>query len=434
MLRFAPSPTGDMHIGNLRVAIFNFIVAKQRGERFIIRIEDTDKERNIEGKDREILAILDRFDIRYDDVIYQSANFSFHRNFAYKLLQEGKAFACFCSPEELAKERERAAKEKRAYRYSGRCENISLEEAEAKKEPFVIRVKKPTDPIAFSDIIKGELTFAPNEVDSFIILRADATPTYNFACAIDDMLHDITLIIRGEDHLSNTPKQIHIRKLLGYDKEIAYAHLPIILNEDGKKMSKRDSASSVKWLLDEGFLPQAITNYLILLGNKTPKEIFTLQEALAWFDLKQISKAPARFDMEKLRFINRAHLQQKSPEELAKLLAMHPTLGSLAKLYLEEASTLKELKAKLDAIFNCQRDFKEFAKEASILKNIIENMKLPEDFDSFKKELIQQSGLKGKRLFKPLRILLTGAEHGPEIAQIYTHLKPHIKEVIRCLS
>ncbi|BCD62153.1 glutamyl-tRNA synthetase [Nitratiruptor sp. YY08-26] len=430
MLRFAPSPTGDMHIGNLRVAIFNFIVAKQRKERFIIRIEDTDKERNIVGKDREILAILDTFGLKYDDVVYQSANFSFHHNFAYKLLEEKKAFACFCTPEDLEKERKEAAEQKRAYRYSGRCESITLEEAQKRGEPFVVRVKKPERAIAFQDIIKGNLCFEPNEVDSFIILRIDGTPTYNFACAIDDMLYDISLIIRGEDHLSNTPKQIHIRNLLGYDKEIEYAHLPIILNEMGKKMSKRDDASSVKWLLDEGFLPEAITNYLILLGNKTPKEIFTLDEAITWFDLKNISKAPARFDMEKLRFINRTHLMQKDPQELAKLLQIHPSLGELAKLYLEEASTLKELKEKLDTIFSKQKDFKEFAQEAAILKNIIENMQLPEDFNTFKQELMQQSGLKGKRFFKPLRLLLTGAEHGPEISLLYKYLKPHIKEVI----
>ena len=430
MLRFAPSPTGDMHIGNLRVAIFNYIVAKQRDERFIIRIEDTDKERNIEGKDKEILALLDRFGISYDDVVYQSANFAFHQNFAAKLLQDRKAFACFCTPEDLEKERQKAIEQKRAYRYSGKCEEIDLEEAKKRKEPFVVRIKKPQEAIIFEDIIKGAIQFNPEEVDSFIILRADNTPTYNFACAVDDMLYDISLIIRGEDHLSNTPKQIHIRRALGYEKEIEYAHLPIILNKDGKKMSKRDNASSVKWLLDEGFLPQAIANYLILLGNKTPKEIFTLQEAIEWFDLKNISKASAKFDLDKLRFINRSHLQQLNPEEIAKLLHIHPSLGGLAKLYLEEASTLKELKSKIDAIF-APKEFGEFEEEALILKNIILNMEIPESFDAFKKELTERSGLKGKRFFKPLRLLLTGAQHGPEISEIYKYLKDHIKKVVQ---
>ena len=431
MLRFAPSPTGDMHIGNLRVAILNFIVAKQRGERFIIRIEDTDIERNIEGKDREILQILDIFGITYDEVVYQSANFSFHQNFAAKLLEEGKAFACFCTPEELEAERQKAKEQKRPYRYSGKCEHITIEEAKKRGKPFVVRIKKPQADITFDDIIKGKLTFAPNEVDSFVILRQDGRPTYNFACAVDDMLYDISLVIRGEDHVSNTPKQIHVRRMLGYDKEIAYAHLPIILSSDGKKMSKRDKASSVKWLLEEGFLPQAIANYLILLGNKTPKEIFTLDEAIAWFDLQNISKAPAKFDIEKLRFINREHLKHLSDAELAKALGIHPSLAGLARIYLEEASTLKEIKAKLDAIFSKERDFGEFEKEAFILKDIILGMELPDNFDAFKKELMERSGLKGKRFFKPLRILLTGAQHGPEISVLYPYLKDHIKEVLR---
>ncbi|BCD68017.1 glutamate--tRNA ligase [Nitratiruptor sp. YY09-18] len=434
MLRFAPSPTGDMHIGNLRVAILNFIVAKQRNERFIIRIEDTDRERNIEGKDKEILAILDRFGITYDDVVYQSKNLSFHQNFAYKLLDEGKAFACFCTAEELEQERQKAKEEKRPYRYSGKCENITLQEASQRGEPFVVRIKKPDERLCFEDKIKGDLCFDPFEVDSFVILRADGRATYNFACAIDDMLYDITLVIRGEDHLSNTPKQIHVRKLLGYDKEIAYAHLPIILNEAGKKMSKREKASSVKWLLDEGFLPQAIANYLILLGNKTPKEVFTLDEAIEWFDLADISKSPAKFDIEKLRFINRAHLKALPKEELAKLLNVDEKYADLAKLYLEEASTLKELKEKIDRVLQCDRDFGEFEEEAFILKNIILDIDIPEDFDAFKKILMERSGLKGKKFFKPLRLLLTGAPSGPEMQDIYNAMKNSIKEVVSCSS
>ena len=431
MLRFAPSPTGDMHIGNLRVAIFNYIVAQQKKERFIVRIEDTDIERNIEGKDKEILKILEQFDITYDEVVYQSKNISFHQNFAYKLLDEHKAFACFCTQEELETERQKAKEEKRAYRYSGKCENITLQEASKRGEPFVVRIKKPSHSIHFTDIIKGKMEFAPNEVDSFVILRADGRPTYNFACAVDDMLHDISLVIRGEDHLSNTPKQIHIRHQLGYTKEIQYAHLPIILNEEGKKMSKRDKASSVQWLLDEGFLPEAIANYLILLGNKTPCEVFTMHEAIEWFDLKNISKSPAKFDIEKLRFLNRAHLEKLSPKELAKRMGIEEDLGNLAKIYLEEASTLKELKSKINSIFSRQRDWEDFETEGAILRDIIKQMELPQSFEEFKKELMQKSGLKGKRFFKPLRILLTGASHGPEISLLYEALKDRLKEVIQ---
>ena len=431
MLRFAPSPTGDMHIGNLRVAIFNYIVAKQKNERFLLRIEDTDIQRNIEGKDKEIIEILKKFDIEWDEILYQSQNINFHQNFAYKLLQDKKAFACFCTPEELEKERQKAKEEKRAYRYSGKCEEITVEEAAKRAEPFVIRIKKPNETIEFDDILKGKMRFEPNEVDSFVILRADGRPTYNFACSIDDMLHDISFIIRGEDHLSNTPKQIHIRKSLGYEKDITYAHLPIILNQDGKKMSKRDAASSVKWLLEEGFLPEAIANYLILLGNNTPKEIFTMQEAIEWFDLKKLSNASPKFDLDKLRFINREHLKMIDEDILSKKLGYNDKeIGELAKIYLEEASTLKELKEKIDTIFNKKRDYKDFEEEADILKKlIIPAIKESKDFDQFKNILIQKSGLKGKRFFKPLRILLTAQEHGPELGKIFPILKNRIEKV-----
>ena len=430
MLRFAPSPTGDMHIGNLRVALFNYIVAKQRGEKFLIRIEDTDTERNIEGKDKAILDILNVFNIKYDQVVYQSSNFKLHWKFATDLLTQKKAFVCFCTPEEIEKERIKANKEKRPYRYSGKCEELSdIEVLEREDEPFVIRLKKPKSAIEFDDYIKGHLKFEPFDIDSFVILRQNKIPTYNFACAIDDMLYDISLIIRGEDHLSNTPKQIAIQKALNYDKKIEYAHLPIILNSDGKKMSKRDKASSVLWLLEEGFLPEAIANYLILLGNKTPKEIFSLDEAIEFFDLKNLSKAPAKFDIDKLRFINREHLKQK--EDLASLLQIHKSLNDLAKVYLEEASTLKELKVKIDEVLAKRVLNEEWKEEIEILKKEILENELEDDYNEFKNRISKNTGLKGKKLFMPLRLLLTNQTHGPNISDIYPAIKDILKDLIR---
>ena len=429
MLRFAPSPTGDMHIGNLRVALFNYIVAKQRNEKFLIRIEDTDTQRNIEGKDKAILDILNAFNIKYDQVVYQSSNFKLHWKFATDLLTQKKAFVCFCSEEEIEKQRQKAKEEKRPYRYSGKCEELSdIEVLEREDEPFVVRLKKPNEDIKFSDIIKGEFNFSPFDVDSFVILRQNKIPTYNFACAVDDMLYDISLIIRGEDHLSNTPKQIAIQKALGYDKNIQYAHLPIILNQEGKKMSKRDEASSVMWLLEEGFLPEAIANYLILLGNKTPKEVFSIDEAIEFFDLKNLSKSPAKFDIDKLRFINREHLKQK--DDLASLLQIHKSLNNLAKVYLEEASTLKELKTKIDEVL-AKRDYSgEWEEEIKILKEEILNNELEDDYNEFKNRVSKNTGLKGKKLFKPLRLILTNQENGPNISDIYPAIKAIIKEII----
>lgn len=422
-----------MHIGNLRVAIFNYIVAKQKNEQFIVRIEDTDKERNIEGKDTEILQILEKFALGHDHVFHQSENLHIHQTLAIRLLEEKKAFVCTCAPEELEADRERAKAEKVAYRYSGRCEMASSGELARLKEeniPFVIRLRKPDAPIIHHDLIKGDIETAPGEVDSFVILRADGTPTYNFACACDDMLTGIDCIIRGEDHLSNTPKQMHIKNLLGYSAQTLYAHLPIILNNVGKKMSKRDDASSVKWLFSEGFIPDAILNYLILLGNKVPEEIFTLPEALEWFDLESISKSAARFDIDKLRFINREHLKRMDDKRLSTLFGFADAdIGKLAKIYLEEASTLNELELKIKAIF-APKDFDgEWGEQMRIMQKIITDAPMLASFEEFKEYLIKESGLKGKNFFKPLRLLLTGAEHGPELADIYPHIKSYILEI-----
>ncbi len=431
MYRFAPSPTGDMHIGNLRVALFNYICSQQSGEKFIIRIEDTDKERNIEGKDQEILEILGLFHINYDSLIYQSDNLKFHRQLGSKLLMDDNAFSCFCTPQTLEDKREKARNKKIAYRYDGVCKKLNDQQVIENENPFVIRINEPKESVKFTDIIKGDMEFKPKDIDDFVILRVDKTPTYNFACAVDDMLHNIGVIIRGEDHLSNTPKQELIRKYLGYSKDVKYAHLPIILNDAGKKMSKRDNTSSVKWLLLEGFLPSAITNYLILIGNKTPTEIFTLEDAIEWFDIKKISKAPAKFDVTKLRQINREHIRELDPLELSKFLGYSSRdLGELAKVYLEEASTINEIKDKIDTIFSI-KTCEEFKEEFEILKNASKDLPYFKEFDEFKTHLSKESGLKGKNFFKPLRVLLTGRQSGPNLSNIYPHIKNYLGEIIK---
>ncbi len=432
MLRFAPSPTGDMHIGNLRVALFNSICSIQRNEPLIVRIEDTDTERNIEGKDREILELLALFNIEYKEVIYQSAQLKYHRAMAIQLLHDKKAFNCFCTPEELDAKRERAKKEKKPFRYDETCSHLRAEETIDNTNPFTIRLHRPQNDITVVDKIKGSITFSAFDIDSFIIMRQEKYPTYNFACAVDDMISDISLVIRGEDHMSNTPKQIAVRDALGYDKAIEYAHLPIILNGEGKKMSKRDDASSVKWLLEEGYLPQAIANYLILIGNKVPQEIFTVDEALEWFTLENISKSPARFDLDKLKFINREHLKRLDHKELSRYVGFaDDEIGALAHLYLEESGTLKELRSKIEPIFAEKTIPQQYEESAQALKAAILNAPFFEEYADFQKHTMQQSGLKGKFYFKSLRLLLTGAEHGPEISDIYKYLKNYLAEVVK---
>lgn len=434
MLRFAPSPTGDMHIGNLRVAILNYLIAQQRKESFIVRIEDTDKARNIEGKDTEIMQILEKFALIHESVSHQSEHLHMHQTLAIRLLEEGKAFVCTCTAEHLDADRNNAKAQKVAYRYSGQCFDVNKEEHANLKEsgiPFVIRIKKPTEEIVNHDLIKGDIKTAANDVDSFVILRADGTPTYNFACACDDMLSGVDFIVRGEDHLSNTPRQKHIKTLLGYDAETTYAHLPIILNTAGEKMSKRDDASSVKWMFEEGFIPDAIINYLLLLGNsKAPKEIFTLPEAIEWFKIENISRSAAKFDIDKLRFINAEHLKLMDDKQLSTLFGFADAdIGKLAKIYLEEASTINELVSKINPIF-AAKDFEgAWGEQMRTMEVLIQNAPMMDTFDEFKSYLLKESGLKGKNLFNPLRLLLTGSEHGPELSEIYPLIKPYLLEI-----
>ncbi|MCR4941264.1 MAG: glutamate--tRNA ligase [Campylobacter sp.] len=430
MYRFAPSPTGDMHIGNLRAAIFNYICSLQEKSDFILRIEDTDTQRNIDGKEDEILDILAKFGIKPAQIYIQSKNLKFHRQLASKLLIDGKAFACFCTEEELQAKKEAAKKAGVAYRYDGTCEHLSNQEVLNNEKAFVIRMKKPKSAMSFTDAIKGELSFEPDAIDSFVIMRANKTPTYNFACAVDDMLEGVTFIIRGEDHVSNTPKQDLIREGLGYTGKMNYAHLPIILNEEGKKMSKRDDASSVKWMLSYGLMPEAIANYLVLLGNKTPCEIFSLDEAAKWFDISKISRSPAKFDMNMLKHINREHIKIASDERICELFEVSKDKVELVKFYTQESSLIPEIKEKINKIFSPKIAPDEYKNEFALIKEKLLSLKTCDSFDEFKSELMKATNLKGKNFFMPLRALLTNDLHGPELKELYPLIKDKLKEIV----
>jgi len=432
MLRFAPSPTGDMHIGDLRVALFNYLVATQNGEDLMLRIEDTDKEKNIEGKDKEIQDILGLFNIEYNQVLFQSEYKKFHRRMAVDLLQKKNAFNCFCSEKSLDAKREAAKASKKVYHYDDTCQNLQPEQIIDNEADFVVRVRKPDTNVEFTDLIKGDFSFSPDDVDSFIIMDKDKNPAYNFACAVDDMLADISIVIRDEDHMSNTPKQIAIRHALGYDKEMKYAHLPIILNDNGDKMNKDDDASSIKWLLEEGFIPEAISNYLISIGNTTPKEIFTFEESKKWFNLSNISTSPACFDMETLRLVNREHLKMLENKELSRYVGFaDDEIGALAKLYLEEASTLKELRSKVEPIFATKNIPDVYKEDAETLSAVIKNAPHFEKYDDFIKYTMAESGLEGENLLKPLRLLLSGVEDGPDMHLLYLHVKNYLLEIVK---
>ncbi len=423
MLRFALSPTDDMHIGNLRVALFNYIISKQKNEDLLVRIEDTDKEKNIEGKDQEILDLLALFGVEYSQVVYQSQNIRFHTAMALQLMHEKKAFSCFCSSEWLEKKRKEAQELKKPYRYDDACRDLPAELVIDNTNPFTVRIKRPDSPISIGDLVKGEISFEADTVDSFIIMRQDKTPIYDFSCAIDDMLGDISIIIRDEDHLANTPKQEHVRVSLGYEKKIEYAHLPVIIDGD---------TVSVKWLLKEGFLPSAISNYLISIENKTPTEIFNLSEAIEWFDIKNISSSPVRFDIEKLKLVNKEHLKNLDAKELSRYVGFaDEEIGELAKLYLQEANTTKELRSKIKPIFEEKQIAKELMQQAQLIRETIKSAPYFEQYNDFQSYLMKKSGLDEENFSKLFRILLTGSESGPDIEDIYKYLKNYIGEIIK---
>jgi len=425
MLRFAPSPTGDMHIGNLRTAIVNYLAAKQQGEPFLVRMEDTDKAHNIEGKDTEIMQILEKFAIVHDQVYHQSEHLRMHQTLAVRLLEEEKAFICTCQAEA----------DEADYPCTGNCaetDRAAYASLKESGEPFVIRIRKPDRAIVNHDLLKGDIVTTPDEVDSFIILHSDGTPAYDFACACDDMLDSISLIIREEEHLPHTARQIHVKKMLGYEEATAYAHLPAILNKNGTKMDSQDDAFWVKWLFEQGFIPDAIINYLIVLSSsRTPKEIFYFPEALEWFSIENISGSPAQFDIDRLRNINREHLKMMDDKRLSALFGFADAdIGKLAKVYLDEACTINELAARIRPIL-APKDFKgRWEAQMRQIQQVLIDAPMFKTFDELQNYLTQETGLEGETLLSPLRLLLTGTDDGPDLGDIYPYIRSYLLEVI----
>jgi glutamyl-tRNA synthetase len=413
MLRFASSPTTDMHIGNLRIALLNYIVSKQRKENFIVRIEDIDKKTNVEGKDQETLDILALFGIEYSQVIYQSQNVRFHSAMALQLIHEKKAFSCFCSSSWLEKKQDEAKAAKKVYKYDDACRNLPAELVIDNTNPFTVRIVRP----------EGDLSSESDSVDSFVIMSQDKTPTYNFASAVDDMLNDIDIVI-DEFHIDNVLKQEHIRASLSYDKKINYIDIPVMLSNN--------DMPSVKFLLEEGYLPEAISNYLVLIGNKTPKEIFTMAEAIEWFDISKISKTPTHFDMEMLKHINREHLRNLDARELSRYVGFADAeIGELARIYLDEVGTTKELKSKINPIFSERKIPEALAEKSAIMVQIIKNAPYFEEYDAFKNYILDKSKFTEKEFVQLLRLLLTNSQNGPDVANIYKYLKNYIGEIIK---
>lgn len=423
MLRFAPSPTSDMHIGDLRVALLNYIVSQQKKEDFIVRIEDIDQEKTIEGKDQEILDLLDLFGIQYSQVIYQSKNFRFHSAMALQLLHEKKAFSCFCSDDWIEKKREEAKNENKSYRYDDACANLPAELVIDNTNPFRVRISKSQEDLTVHDVLKGNIHFYTQDMESFIILNQDKTPTHNFASAVDDMLSDVSTIIRDEELINDTPKQEHVRAALKYDKKIEYAHVPTILNNDN---------FTIKTLLAEGYLPSAIVNYLISLGNQSPSEVFSLREAIEWFDITNMSQSPTHFDIELLKNINKEHLRRLDAKELSRYVGFADSeIGELAKLFLHTISTTKELKEKINTIFSNKTIPAEFKEQYQSLLGTIKQAPYFEHYNDFQDYILKESNLDNKNLSKMLHLLFVGNEDEIDITLAYKYLKNYIGEIIK---
>ncbi len=434
--RFAPSPTGYLHIGGLRTALYSYLWARKNGGKFLLRIEDTDLERNSKEAARAIEEAFDWVGLDYDgEIVYQSSRFELYKEYIQKLLDEGKAYRCYMTKEELNELREAQKAKKERPRYDGRYRDFKGEPPKG-VDP-VIRIKAPQDgEIVIEDGIKGEVKFNVKDMlDDFIIARSDGTPTYNFVVTIDDALMGVTDIIRGDDHLSNTPKQAVIYEALGFDMPKFY-HVPMILNPQGKKLSKRDGATDVMEYKKEGILPEALLNFLVRLGwSSADKEIFSLEEMIELFDPKDINSSASAYNQEKLLWINSHYIKSLNVERLIEELKFfdldlseNPKRELLIDLHRDRAKTVKEMADMIKSIINepisyDEKGYKKFINDKTIenLNSYLEVLKESgdlensEDFEKITKEFMAQKGLKLKDLAPALRVAIVGSAVSPAI-------------------
>ena len=316
--RFAPSPTGNLHIGGLRTALFNYVYAKQNNGKFLVRIADTDRERSTKEFEENILKNLSSIGLEPDEKpINQSERNEIYAKAAEKIFESGNAYWCDCSQEELDQMRKEQTAAGKKPMYDGRSKNLGIE----RSEKTVLRLATPENgEVIVNDLIRGEIKFNNSELDDLILLRSDGTPTYHLCNVVDDFEQNVTTVIRGEDHISNTPRQIHIQKALGYP-DLEYAHLPLVLGTDKKRLSKRNAATSLEEYRDKGYLDSAILNTLARLGwSQGEKEVFYLDDLIREFNIKEVQKAGAIFDISKLDWLNSQHLSKLGLEEFKDLL------------------------------------------------------------------------------------------------------------------
>lgn len=443
-VRFAPSPTGHLHIGGARTALFNYLYTRHNNGKFILRIEDTDRTRSTEEFIDAIIEGMKWLNLEWDEGPFrQTDRFDVYKNYIDKLLKEGAAYHCYCSPEELEQHRKEALAQGKAPKYDGRCRN--LKNPVQGKTP-VVRFKMPQEgQTIVNDLIKGAVTFENSQLDDLIIMRSDGTPTYNFTVVVDDVDMKITHVIRGDDHLNNTPKQIHIYKALGYTTP-EFAHLPMILGSDKARLSKRHGATSVMAYKDMGYLPDALVNYLVRLGwSYGDQEIFTKEELIKYFSFESIGKSSSVFNPEKLLWLNSQYMMNTQNKELAEMVMPFlkkegilsddknidiewlakavATLKERAKTLVELAKALRfylvddiEYNEKAKAKFLDEQS-KEFLKE---LKEAIETLNdfSASELEKIFKTIIEKHNIKLGALAQPVRVALTGGTESPGIFEV----------------
>ena len=438
--RFPPSPTGYLHIGSARTALFNYLFARQHGGEFVLRVEDTDRARSTDEAVQVIMDSMDWMGLDYDEgPFFQTKRFDRYREVISQLLDSGKAYKCYCTPDELTQMREEAMAKKEKPRYNGYWRDRGDTPPEG-IDP-VIRFKNPTTgAVVIDDAVKGPITVENSELDDLVIMRSDGTPTYNLCVVVDDIDMKITHVIRGDDHVNNTPRQINIFNALGAPLPV-FAHLPMILGEDGKRMSKRHGAVSVMQYAEDGYMRDALMNHLVRLGwSHGDQEVFSEEEMIKLFSLHGVNKSGAVFDVKKLDWLNQQYLQSASAEKLAEGLREHmqsagiateggPELTVVADLLRERAKTFAEMAVGAKPFYEAPKEYdakavkKQFSAEAGVRLQAVHDKLAqlseftPEAIDTCLQETVAELEVGFGKIGLPLRVAVTGNTASPALDQ-----------------
>jgi glutamyl-tRNA synthetase len=461
--RFAPSPTGFIHVGNLRTAIFTYLIAKQQGGHFALRIEDTDQGRFVDGAMEAIKTTLTACGLQWDEgpdvggpdgPYIQSERLPLYQQHAHELVNKGHAYYCFCDETRLDSLREIAQAKKETFMYDGFCQSLSSEAIQSKleaNEPFVIRQQTPNSgATSFTCEVYGTITIDNDQIEDQILLKSDGYPTYNFANVVDDHLMHITHVVRGNEYLTSTPKYTLLYQAFGWE-EPKYVHMPLVVKADGKKLSKRDGDAYFSDFVTKGYLPEAIVNYLSLLGWAPPgkQELFTLAELIDVFDVGRINTSPAVFDIQKLNWVNAHYIKAMDPDHYYKRVRPYVTIDqseatihALAMLFQERLDYLSQIQDHIEQFYHPSMDqettaFMASEDHSSVLHTFRQLLHPLNDFtpEMIKATITQTGevcGVKGKSLFMPIRIQTTGVMHGPDLPRSLAILGKD--EVLRRLS